>query len=52
MRKWWPRPTCPAAAWVDRPHTVVAFGLSYFGLMAASKLLGWRLPGKPVVLRN
>ena len=41
-----------SGAWVDRPHTVVAFGLSYFGLMAASKLLGWRLPGKPVVLRN
>lgn len=41
-----------SGAWVDRPHTVVAFGLFYFGLMAASKLLGWRLPGKPVVLRN
>lgn len=41
-----------SGAWVDRPHTVVALGLFYFGLMAASKLLGWRLPGKPVVLRN
>ncbi|MEG3048762.1 MAG: hypothetical protein RR792_01045 [Thermomonas sp.] len=38
--------------WVDKPHTVVAFGLLYFGLMATSKLRGWRLPGKPTVLRN
>ena len=41
-----------SGAWVNKPHTVVAFGLFYFGLMATSKLLGWRLPGKPVVLRN
>ena len=38
--------------WVSKPHTVVAFGLFYFGLLAASKLGGWRLPGKPVVMRN
>jgi hypothetical protein len=38
--------------WVDKPHTVVAFGLLYFGVLAASKLRGWRLPGKPVVLGN
>ena len=38
--------------WVDKPHTVVAFGLVYFSVLATSKLRGWRLPGKPVVLRN
>jgi len=38
--------------WVDKPHTVVAFGLIYFSVLATSKLRGWRLPGKPVVLRR
>ena len=38
--------------WVDKPHTVVAFGLIYFAVLATSKLRGWRLPGKPVVLRR
>ena len=38
--------------WVDKPHTVVAFGLLYFGVLAISKLRGWTLPGKPVVMRN
>ncbi|GHB95282.1 hypothetical protein [Thermomonas carbonis] len=38
--------------WVDKPHTVVAFGLLYFGVLAISKLRGWTLPGKPVSLRN
>ena len=38
--------------WVDKPHTVVAFGLIYFAVLATGKLRGWRLPGKPVVVRN
>lgn len=38
--------------WVEKPHTVVAFGLLYFGLMATSKLRGWRLPGKPAATRG
>lgn len=38
--------------WVDKPHTVVAFGLLYFGVLATAKLRGWRLPGKPVVIRK
>ena len=38
--------------WVDKPHTVVAFGLIYFAVLATGKLRGWRLPGKPVAVRN
>lgn len=38
--------------WVDKPHTVVVLGLLYFGVLATAKLRGWRLPGKPVVIRN
>lgn len=30
--------------WVDRPHTVVAFGLVYFALLSVSKARGWKLP--------
>lgn len=30
--------------WVDRPHTVIAFGVFYFGLLAWSKWRGWSLP--------
>jgi len=30
--------------WVDKPHTVVAFGLVYFGLLAVAKARRWRLP--------
>lgn len=34
--------------WVDRPHTVIAFGTLYFGLLAWSKWRDWALPmGKP-----
>lgn len=57
MLLWLPRlgltPEVVAAAdlpgsgeWVERPHTVVAFGLLYFGLLATSKFRRWRLPGK------
>lgn len=38
--------------WVDKPHTVVAFGLLYFAVLATGKLRAWRLPDKPVVVRN
>lgn len=30
--------------WVDQPHTVVAFGLAYFGLLAVAKARHWQLP--------
>lgn len=30
--------------WVDQPHTVIAFGVFYFGLLAWSKWRGWSLP--------
>lgn len=30
--------------WVDRPHSVIAFGVFYFGLLAWSKWRGWSLP--------
>lgn len=30
--------------WVDAPHTVVAFGLVYFALLATSKARRWQLP--------
>lgn len=30
--------------WVDAPHTVVAFGLAYFALLATSKARRWQLP--------
>ena len=29
--------------WVDKPHTVVAFGALYFGVLAWSKWRDWRL---------
>ena len=30
----------------------ILFGLLYFGVLATAKLRGWRLPGKPVVIRK
>lgn len=33
-----------SGVWVDQPHTVVAFGLVYFGLLAVAKARHWQLP--------
>jgi len=33
-------------AWVDRPHSVIAFGALYFGLQAWSKWKQWQLPNQ------